>query len=65
MGPGCFQRDTRKYGLRELPLCTACAVALQGETYKRELASGAAWALAAAQPYILRDARARKRESGA
>jgi hypothetical protein len=36
MGPGCFGRDTRKYGLRKLPLCTACAAALQGETYKRE-----------------------------
>ncbi len=35
MGPGCFQRDTRRYGLRELPLCTACAAALTGETYKR------------------------------
>jgi hypothetical protein len=28
MGPGCFQRDTRKYGLRQLPLCPACRAAL-------------------------------------
>jgi hypothetical protein len=28
LGPGCFQRDTRKYGLRQLPLCPACAAAL-------------------------------------
>ncbi len=45
MGPGCFQRDTRKYGLRELPLCTACAAALQGQTYKRDLPPGAARAI--------------------
>jgi hypothetical protein len=36
MGPGCFQRDTRTYGLRKLPLCTACAAALQCQTYQRE-----------------------------
>ena len=42
MGPGCFQRDTRTYGLRDLPLCTACAAALQGETYRREVPPGAA-----------------------
>jgi hypothetical protein len=35
MGPGCFQRDTRTYGLRKLPLCTACAAALQGHVYQR------------------------------
>ncbi len=36
MGPGCFQRDARRYGLRQLPLCTAYAAALQGKTHKRE-----------------------------
>ncbi len=45
MGPGCFQRDTRTYGLRKLPLCTACAAALQGQVYQRELPPGAARAL--------------------
>ena len=29
-GPGCWNRDTARYGLRRLPLCTACAAALQG-----------------------------------
>jgi hypothetical protein len=42
MGPGCFQRDTRRYGLRRLPLCTACAAALQGQAYQREAPPGAA-----------------------
>ena len=42
MGPGCFQRDTRKYGWRSLPLCTACAAALQGQVYKREVPGSAA-----------------------
>jgi hypothetical protein len=42
MGPGCWQRDTTRYGLRELPLCPACAAALRGETYQRELPPGAA-----------------------
>ncbi len=41
MTPGCFQRDTRTYGLRKLPLCTACAAALQGHTYQREIPPGA------------------------
>jgi hypothetical protein len=45
MGPGCFQRDTRTYGLRELPLCTVCAAALQGQAYKREISPGAARAI--------------------
>jgi hypothetical protein len=40
--PSCWQRDTRKYGLRKLPLCTACAAALQGEIYQREPPPGAA-----------------------
>ena len=35
MTPRCFQRDTSKYGLRELPLCPACAAALTGGTYRR------------------------------
>ena len=25
MGPGCWQRDTSRYGLRRVPLCPACA----------------------------------------
>jgi hypothetical protein len=41
MTPGCWERDTRKYGLRKLPLCTACAAALQGQEYKREIPPGA------------------------
>jgi len=44
-GPGCFQRDTRRYRLRELPLCTACAAALTSETDKRQIPPGAARAL--------------------
>jgi hypothetical protein len=35
MTPGCFQLDTRKYGLRKLALCTACAATLTGEVYQR------------------------------
>jgi hypothetical protein len=35
MTPKCMQRDTAKYGLRELPLCPACLAALFGETYRR------------------------------
>jgi anti-sigma factor RsiW len=42
MGPGCWQRDTRMYGLRKLPLCTACAAVLEGRTYQREIPPGAA-----------------------
>lgn len=42
MGPGCWQRDTSRYGLRRLPLCPACAAALEGRTYQREVPSGAA-----------------------
>jgi hypothetical protein len=42
MGPGCFQRDTARYGLRRLVLCRACAAALQGQTYQREIPPGAA-----------------------
>jgi len=32
MGPGCWERNTRKYGFRRLPLCPA---ALEGRTYQR------------------------------
>jgi len=39
MGPGCWQRDTARYGLRHLVLCTACAAALAGEVYQRKLAT--------------------------
>jgi len=45
MTPGCLQRDTRRYGLCKLPLCTACAAALQGQTYQREISPGAARAI--------------------
>jgi hypothetical protein len=41
MGPGCLERNTRRYGLRKLPLCAACAAALQGHVYKREIPPGA------------------------
>lgn len=34
-GPGCWNRDTARYGLRSLVLCTACAAALQGNVYQR------------------------------
>lgn len=42
MGPGCWQRDTCKYGLCSLPLCPACAADLQGRTHEREIPPGAA-----------------------
>jgi hypothetical protein len=35
MGPRCHQRDTSRYGLRGLPLCTACAHAATGQHYSR------------------------------
>jgi hypothetical protein len=38
--PGCWNRDTARYGLRRLVLCTACAAALQGQVYQRELPPG-------------------------
>ena len=41
-GPGCWNRDTARYGLRRLPLCTACAAALQGNVHQREVPEGAA-----------------------
>jgi hypothetical protein len=33
--PGCWQRDTAKYGTRELPLCPACAHAACGLPYSK------------------------------
>lgn len=42
MAPGCWERNTARYGLRQLPLCPACAAALRGEVYQRELPPGAA-----------------------
>ena len=42
MGPGCFQRDTRLNGLRQVPLCPACRGALEWHVYKREIPPGAA-----------------------
>jgi hypothetical protein len=42
MGPRCFQRDTSKYGLRQLPLCPACRAALEGCTHQRDLPPSAA-----------------------
>jgi hypothetical protein len=41
-GPGCWQRNTSRYGLRRVPLCPACAAALRGQGYKREPLPGAA-----------------------
>jgi hypothetical protein len=45
MTPKCFQRDTRTYGLRDLPLCTACAHALAGETWQRPITPAQARAI--------------------
>ena len=42
MGPGCWERNTRKYGVRSLPLCPACRAALEGRTHQREIPPGAA-----------------------
>jgi hypothetical protein len=36
-GPGCWQRNTSRYGLRRLPLCPACRAALEGQGYKRKI----------------------------
>jgi hypothetical protein len=44
-GPGCWNRDTARYGLRSLPLCPACRAALQGRTYQREVPESAARAI--------------------
>jgi hypothetical protein len=40
--PRCWQRDTRLFGLRKLPLCPACRAALEGRAYQRETPPGAA-----------------------
>ena len=42
MGPGCWQRDTARYGLRRMPLCPACRAALKGRTCQREIPPSAA-----------------------
>jgi len=42
MGPACWERNTSRYGLRKLPLCPACAAALEGRTYQRETSPAAA-----------------------
>jgi hypothetical protein len=52
--PGCWQRDTARYGLRRPVLCTACAAALQGEAYKREPPPGAARAMRRGRPAVSR-----------
>jgi ABC-type arginine/histidine transport system permease subunit len=40
-----WNRDTARYGLRRLVLCTACAAALQGHVYQREVPAGAVRAI--------------------
>ena len=35
--PKCWETDTAKYGLRDLPLCHACAAAACGHEYRRPL----------------------------
>ena len=42
MAPTCWQRNTSRYGLRRVPLCPACAAALEDRTYQREIPPGAA-----------------------
>jgi hypothetical protein len=41
-GPSCWNRDTARYGLRQLALCPACRAALEGRTYQREILESAA-----------------------
>ncbi len=41
-GFGCWERNTSCYGLRKLPLCPACAAALEGHAYQRDIPPGAA-----------------------
>jgi hypothetical protein len=43
--PARWNRDTGRYSLRRLVLCTACAAALQGRDYKREVPESAARAI--------------------
>jgi hypothetical protein len=40
--PSCWQRDTTRYGLRQLPLCPSCRAALEGREHKREMPASAA-----------------------
>jgi hypothetical protein len=40
--PSCWQRNTARYGLRKLTLCPACAAALVGRTYQRDIPASAA-----------------------
>lgn len=35
--PGCWNRDTARYGLRRLVPCTACPAAPQGQVHQREV----------------------------
>lgn len=42
MGPGCWERNTARYGLRQVPLCPACRAALEGRTHQREIPPSAA-----------------------
>jgi hypothetical protein len=44
-GPGCWQRNTSRFGLRRVPLCPACRAALEGRTYQREVPESAARAV--------------------
>ena len=39
--PSCWERNTSRYGLRQVPLCRACRAALEGRTHQRELPPGA------------------------
>ena len=41
-GPGCYERSTSKFGLRDVALCPACRAALEGRTHQREIPPGAA-----------------------
>jgi hypothetical protein len=43
--PGCWQRNTSRYGLRRVPLCPACRAALEGCTYQRQVPESAAGAI--------------------
>lgn len=40
--PGCWERNTSKYGLRQVPFCPACHAALEGRTHQREIPASAA-----------------------
>ena len=44
-GPGCWQRNTSRYGLRRVPLCPGCRAALEGKEYKREVPESATHAI--------------------